>query len=250
MSSVYSGCSTARAGDRPRARQRVPRGRCSGETVQAEDLAVEEAEILCSVVAAAGPRVPSRVGTGVAGRHVQVAVGADVEIAAVVVAVDRGDVVDQHLFAREVDDVARHHECAHPVDTPAGCTRCGPRVEDVDTTGLHERGVAREAEQATFAAGTDRQLRRRRREELTRGGFDQSDPAAVLLEHDDPSVRQRFDASGRRNRRDERVGETRRLPGAGSIRWRTGHEHGHEQGRDHGGDDEPTHGRKLLDHVP
>ena len=68
---------------------------------EAQDLAVQQRQVLGGVVAAGPAACGSR--PGVTDRDVQEAVGGDVEVAAVVVAADRRDVVEQHHLA------ARHH---------------------------------------------------------------------------------------------------------------------------------------------
>ena len=151
------------------------------------------------------------------------------------IAVRRGDVVDQYLFGADVDRIPAHHEHADAVDATSRRSGCRPRVEHVDTPGGGEGRVVREPEQSPFAAAAHRQLRRRRREEPSCRRVDQANATRVLLEHDDSPAGERFDRGRGVDGGDEAVGETtrRRGPHIGC----SGDEHRRRQQQDA----EPTH---------
>ncbi len=167
----------------------------------AQDLAVEQREILRSVIVAGRAAVAARVASGVADRDVEEAVGTDVEVAAVVVAVDRRDVVQQHGLARGVDAViGAEGEPADPVDAPAPAR---PGVVQVHVPVRHERRVVGEAEQPPLAVGTHVQID---------GGAEPGAGAAQshppgLLEHHDAVAGYPLHRGGRLERGDERVAE-------------------------------------------
>ncbi len=162
------------------------------------------------------------------------------------VAVDRGDVVDQDLLGRHVDLVPGHHERADSVDAASGCAGCRPRVEDVDPTRAGERRIVGEAEQPAFTPAAHGELRGRRGKQLAGRGVDEPDPTGVLFEHHDAPTREHFDRRRGRHRSDERVGEpTRRC----SLRLRRARNHQSRHRQDH--HEEPAHLRTVPSvHAP
>ena len=230
------GVSAISARDGARTADGIARRRGAGEAVETEDLAVEQAQILRSIIRSARIRAVSRVAAGIAGRDVQVPVGTDVEVAAVVIAVDGGDVVDQDLLGRHIDLVAGHRERADAIDTVPGHAWRRTRVEHVDPTGGGEGRIVGEAEHPAFASAAHGELCRRRGEQLAGRRVDETDATGVLFEHDDTAAREYFDGCRRIDRGDEGVGETTRRCGL-RLGWCGDHQgrHGHDQ------DTEPTH---------
>ena len=111
-------------------------------------------------LAPAQPQAPGVVAAAVADADVEVAVLAELEVAAVVVARRRRHVVDQHHLARGVDHVARRQHEARDAVARRGAAAArarvdAVRVEEVDEAVGRELRVDRDAQQAALGVRAD-----------------------------------------------------------------------------------------------
>ena len=188
-----------------RAGERVPRRRRAGPAVDPQDLAVQQAQVLRGVVAAGAAAVATRVAATVADGHVQVPVVAHFQVAAVVVAGRRTDVVEQHQFRGSLDGVAVHAEPAHAVHATAGRRRVRPGVVEVHVAIGVELRVERHAQQAALTLRAHGEIECRSGEQRT---VLQDAHGPALLQHDHAPIGHcRHRGGSGEATDDERVGE-------------------------------------------
>lgn len=180
-----------------------------------QDLALQDVPVPGGVVVSGA--APARViATPVADAHVEVAVLAEVQVPAVVVAARGRDVVEQDELARGIEAVPVHRPPRNPMGTAAGIgCHAGSlveRVEEVHVAVGGEQRVDRDPEQALLGPGAHLggEIEGRLRQQLSGGpGMDQELPGLACHQH--APVGNECQGGRGWHRRNEGVGEPGRV---------------------------------------